>query len=214
MTKTDTVTCVACLPPFYMTFHSRPHKPRRRHGQLSYIIVHPEAPLLQASNNPYGLPAETPRLLSNSAFLPMEWRGHIYPSVDHAYQGAKYLFASNRPELHALFVKGGSLEMRPTQVSRAGSDVGMTERQTKLDLDRWDQLAEPIMTELIEYKCRHPLIHAILKICHTYNIRLYFVSTTDMYWGCDITVQGVLRRGENMFGRLYMDVYKKTIGAT
>jgi predicted NAD-dependent protein-ADP-ribosyltransferase YbiA (DUF1768 family) len=90
----------------------------------------------------------------------------------------------------------------------------MTERQTKLDLDRWDQLAEPIMTELIEYKCRHPLIHAILKICHTYNIRLYFVSTTDMYWGCDITVQGVLRRGENMFGRLYMDVYKKTIGAT
>lgn len=170
---------------------------------IAFLQFHSRSALLTPRNNPFGLPAETGRLLSNFGNIPVTWHGLTYPTVEHAFQAAKYRLASNRPEVAVEFVEGGSIGPDPVMAKRAGSRKGMQTRGAVLDVALWNRLSDDVMKELIRAKKDHPVIHGILEICHSNNIALFHFSRSDMKWGCHVTPEGVLKKGENRLGRIY-----------
>ena len=169
---------------------------------MDHLLFHSKAALIKPKNNPYGLPSDAARILSNFGIIPVTWRGNTYPTVEHAFQGAKYLLASNHPEIEASFRVDGSLGPDPVNAKKAGGKAGMKKTKTVLDVPLWNSIADQVMTELISEKARHPVIQAILAICKEHGIALYHFSRSDMKWGCHINPP----RGENRLGRIYMNI--------
>ena len=158
----------------------------------------------------YGLPENAGKLLSNFAELPVRWRHHTYPTVEHAFQGAKYLF-SNHPEIEKEFREGGAIGPSPVDAKNAGSKSGMKKKGALMSLSNiqeWDAQKEGIMRELIEDKVkRHPLLRDILKSCEKHRIPIVHFSRTDMEWGAHLHDDGLsIKKGNNKLGNLYMQI--------
>lgn len=162
----------------------------------TFLLFHSRAPLISK----YGLPADAGRLLSNFGAIPIVWRGNTYATVEHAFQGAKYLLASNRPELEASIRIGSD----PIIAKRAGSKAGMKAVGAVLDIDLWSSLSDNIMQELIIEKANNPIIRSILMICKENGIGLYHFSRSDMKWGCHVSPP----KGENGLGCIYMELIR------
>jgi len=170
-------------------------------GNMQYLLFHSKAAMLK--NNPYGLPPDAGRILSNFAPIAIQWRGNVYPTVEHAFQGAKYLYASNHPEVEADFRQGGSIGPDPVAAKKAGGRSGMRERNTILDIEKWNVISTNIMIELIHIKAKVSVVRDILRICHKNNIQLYHFSRTDMKWGCHVNADGTIKKGENLLGEIF-----------
>lgn len=149
----------------------------------------------------HGLPAEAGRILSNFGAIPIVWRGRTYPTVEHAFQAAKYLLASDRPDLEPTI-----RNLRyPVMAKRAGSKAGMRAAGAVLDVALWETLSDGIMMELITEKAKHPVVRSILGICRDKGIRLCHYSRSDMKWGCHVSPNP---KGENRLGRMYTELMK------
>lgn len=166
---------------------------------MDRLLFHSKAAILKRKDNPYGLPEDAGRILSNFGDIPVRWRGESYPTVEHAFQGAKYLFASNHPEFEKDFRTGGMIGPDPVDAKKAGGRDGMKKRMTVLDVPMWNAISDQIMKELISEKAKHPVVRDILIICQQNGIALYHYSRFDMKWGCHINPP----RGENRLGGMY-----------
>jgi ribA/ribD-fused uncharacterized protein len=180
-------------PPFVLLFHSKSAKLKPKIMKL------------------YGLPENAGQLLSNFAELPVRWRHHTYPTVEHAFQGAKYLF-SNHPEIEKEFREGGAIgSSSPVEAKHAGSKTGMKKKGAIMSLSNiqeWDAQKEGIMRELIEDKVkRHPVLRDILKSCAKHRIPIVHFSRTNMEWGCHLEEDGLsIKKGNNKLGNMYMQI--------
>lgn len=125
------------------------------------------------------------------------WNNITYPTVKHAFQAAKYLLASNRPDVATEFSEGGSLGPDPVVAKRAGSRKGMHTRGACLDIALWNRLSDGVMRELITIKKQHPVIQGILEICHIHRIPLFHFSLVgyEMGLSCN-TGRYTEKRGE------------------
>ena len=121
--------------------------------------------------------------LSNHSLNSVQFEGDLYPSVEHAFAAAKTL----DPELRAKVREAGD----PDRTKRLG-------RKLKLRAD-WDDVKVDIMRELLRDKFSSPaLAEALLD---TGDAALVEDNTWgDTFWGM---CRG---RGENMLGRLLMEV--------
>lgn len=153
-----------------------------------------------------GIPSDTGRLLSNFANIPVSWQGNVYPTVEHAFQGAKYKLASDNPSIEIEFRIGGSIGDDPADAKRNGSKTGMKKRNTVLDIQKWNNISDDIMTELIIEKSKNPIIRQILQVIRKKNIYLYHFSRSDMKWGCHLDKDGNIKKGENRLGQIYMNI--------
>lgn len=88
------------------------------------------------------------RYLSNFQPARVELDGVVYPSVENAFQAAKYL-RSDRPDLAPALAR-----MAPAEAKSAGSRSGMRRRGATLDLRRWDVESEGVMRRLVAQRLR------------------------------------------------------------
>jgi ribA/ribD-fused uncharacterized protein len=155
----------------------------------------------------YNLPANTPKLLSNFAETPVQWNHHMYPTVEHAFQAAKYLF-STLPSFEKEFRVGGSIGLQPPKVAKTtGSKTGMKKNKAVLNIVEWDSQKNDIMKQLIQDKIqRHDIIRSILQSCREHHIPLFHYSKEDHVWGCTINEEeGTVKEGNNLLGKLFMN---------
>ena len=155
----------------------------------------------------YNLPANTPKLLSNFAETPVQWNHHMYPTVEHAFQAAKYMF-STLPSFEKEFRVGESIGLQPPKVAKtAGSKTGMKKNKAVLNIVEWDSQKNDIMQQLILDKIeRHDIIRSILQSCREHHIPLFHYSKDDYVWGCTINEEeGIVKEGSNLLGELFMN---------
>ncbi len=158
------------------------------------------------------LPPDALRRLSNFSEDPVEFEGHEYPSVEHAFQGQKYK-CSNKPEQIESFYNGTI--KTPLDAKSAGSKSGMKKVGAVLDISCWTSKSEDIMRELIASKIsKNADIQNILKIAKENNIRFVHFSRMDMIWGAhvDASTQKITK-GMNKLGEIYNSYSQHTVSA-
>lgn len=154
----------------------------------------------------FDLPEDAMRRLSNFSLDAVEYEGHRYPSVEHAYQAQKYKY-SNKPELMADFYIGGKLETA-IDAKKAGGKAGMKANGTVLDFTRWSPNSDQIMEDLVKYKVqKYPEIRNILSILRKNNVHLVHTSRGDKNWGATLHPdKSGIKAGQNKLGELYNTV--------
>lgn len=123
--------------------------------------------------------------LSNFTPCQIVYEGVVYPTVEHAFQGAKCKHPEDKAKIAMLAI--------PALAKKAGRRVDM-----RVD---WNEIKVRVMKELLTLKFADPeLRKALLK---TGNAVLIEGNTwNDTFWGvCD-------GKGENYLGRLLMEVRK------
>ncbi len=197
--------------PTVVPLPQKPKSPSTPLPPKSYLMFHSKSKDIDA----FGLPKDAMRRLSNFSMDSVEYDGHVYPSVEHAYQAQKYV-CSNKPELVKMFYDG-TLDTAEKAKS-AGGKGGMKKHGAALDFACWsdkrptnqggmvfDSKGERIMQDLIESKVkRNPEIRDILKILRKNNVGLVHFSRMDMTWGAHMNeAKTEIIRGENKLGDIY-----------
>jgi len=153
----------------------------------------------------------TARHLSNFHVVPekLVYRGVAFPSVENAFQAAKYLH-STRPELFETLA-----HMTPAAAKSAGGKGGMKKVGAVLDVDAWTSENVRVMRELITIRAavdeefrRH------LGMARARGLKLLHFERPPRggglaFWGgsfANATHRELADfRGENMLGRIMMD---------
>lgn len=154
----------------------------------------------------YGLPRDAGKLLSNFAPTPVSWRGHRYPTAEHAFQGAKYWLATNFPAMEKNFREGGQIGMDPAVAKKTGSKGWMKEQTIVLDVAKWNTVSLAVMKEIIRD------IQDILRSCHAHGVRLIHFSRWDNMWGAHVNSDGSIKKGDNRLGNIYNEFAKELGG--
>jgi ribA/ribD-fused uncharacterized protein len=141
--------------------------------------------------------------LSNFSSFDVEYEGHIYPTIEHAYQALKYSCTQNK-DLVGI-IRDEFADKTAVQAKSSGSKKEMKKRGVTLDVKCWNETSLLIMKKLILSKLqRHPEIRKILDVAREQNIRLVHFSRMDMYWGAHTNGEEVT--GLNHLGEIYMDL--------
>ncbi len=156
------------------------------------------------------LPEDACRRLSNFSEDSVEYEGHVYPSVEHAYQAQKYM-CSNHPEYACKFYDGtvvSSIDAR-----KMGSKSGMKAVETTLDIAKWTEVNEQVMEALISSKMeRSEYIRQILTLSAEHGIRYVHFSRNDMFWGAHFDMETYeVTDGENRLGEMYNKKIQKML---
>lgn len=149
---------------------------------------------------------DTPRLLSNFALLDVGYNDQLYPSVEHAFQSAKYLCTS-KPEYGLQFRTNGSIKS-PIDAKKAGSRAGMKKVGVELNISLWNAMKVDVMKALILSKVqRHKVIRDILVLARQNGIKLIHTSRSDLEWGAHLNdMKNAIKRGNNLLGDIYNSV--------
>ena len=132
--------------------------------------------------------------LSNFHPAPFTYNGQTWPTVEHAFQAAKF---PDAPELQE------KIRRTPTP---AGAKI-KGRRGAPLRPD-WEEIKVPLMLELLRAKfAQHPPLAEALKA--TAPAQLREVSRSDSFWAC-----GPNGCGKNQMGNLLHQVRKDIIKST
>lgn len=124
--------------------------------------------------------------LSNFHPAPFTYNGRLWPTVEHAFQAAKF---PDNPDLQE------KIRLTPTP---AGAKI-KGRRGAPLRPD-WEDVKVPLMLELLRAKfAAHPPLAAALAATATAQLRE--VSRSDSFWGC-----GPNGCGKNQMGNLLHQV--------
>lgn len=120
-----------------------------------------------------------------------------YPSVEHAYQAAKFLDS----ELRERFRYNG---LTPGQAKRLGSGLKSKKRKD------WEDVSLEIMKGLLVQKFKYSIL--MRKLCSTFSAVLIEGNTWhDNFWGNCICSDCANIQGQNWLGKLLMEVRKSFI---
>lgn len=122
--------------------------------------------------------------LSNFAICSIWYEGHIYPSVEHAYQGAKTLDLEERGKIRNLAT--------PNQAKKEGKKVHIRED--------WETIKIDIMASLLREKFSQEPDRGLLVSTGNANL------IEGNWWGDTFWGQCPLGIGENWLGRLLMSI--------
>ena len=200
--------------------------PQEEPGHI--LQFHSKSALLKPKDSkPYldaGMSNTAMRDLSNFADFSVEYKGKIYPTVEHAFQSQKYAFSTYEEpkpkktkaakkgedikketldEIFASFTVDG--QMTALDAKKEGGRKAMETRGYTLDIMRWTKESVPLMQALIKSKIeRNPEIRKILEVAKDFNIRFAHFSRSDMKWGCHLTEDGTaIKTGKNLLGEIY-----------
>ncbi len=126
-------------------------------------------------------------IFSNFSSFAVEWRGHLWPTAEHAYQAAKF----TDPEIVTLIREARSAH-DAKRVAHEYSD------RVRLDWNEATKLA--VMEEILWQKVEQ---HAYVKerLLRSRDDELIEDSHTDNFWG-----RGPYWKGANHLGKLWMKI--------
>lgn len=123
------------------------------------------------------------RFLSNFWAVKIKFEGHVYPSVEHAYQAAKTLDEEKRKEIREA--------RTPGEAKRLGRTVELR--------PEWEDIRVSLMKKFLWDKFCDPILAG--KLLDTGDALLVEGNTWgDTFWG---VCKG---KGENQLGKLLMNV--------
>lgn len=126
------------------------------------------------------------RFLSNFYPSPIEFRGAVYASAEHAYQSAK----SDDPAWKEFCADP---EAQPSKVKKASAEVQL--------VADWDAIRIPVMRECLKLKfSQEPLKSRLLETGDTYLMEGNWWG--DVFWGVDLKTN----TGQNHLGQLLMEI--------
>lgn len=156
--------------------------------------------------------------LSNFQPVPVEMDGITYPTVEHAYQRAKFdidalatLSQERREEVLALLSERGfprTVEQLPTIFSDPEIKPGTIKRVADLlrtyDLvgENWDDKRVDSMIDLLMQKYQHPDLARQLQATGE-KVLIEGNTWDDTFWGVTDN------KGRNMLGRIVMNIREK-----
>jgi ribA/ribD-fused uncharacterized protein len=143
--------------------------------------------------------------LSNFSEFDVEYDGHIYRTVEHAFQALKYT-CTERPELVDIVREKYKGELG-NGAKKSGGKAEMKKYGVSLDVACWEKHKDDIMRKLIASKIeRHPEIRRILELAKDRNYTLVHHADrgADMYWGALVKENDRIE-GKNMLGKIYME---------
>lgn len=130
------------------------------------------------------------RWLSNFWSCPIDWKGEVYPSVEHAYQASKF----TSPDARRVIRQAST----PGMAKRFGKNIKNYERVPE---KYWDGIKLDVMLELVRRKFAIPEFKKLLLA--TGNQELQEGNRWgDTFWGVDLRTG----KGENHLGKIIMRV--------
>lgn len=120
------------------------------------------------------------KYLSNfSDAVPIPYKGVVFPSIENAFQAAKYLYSSRTDRFATI------ANMTPVQARTAGSKSGMKKVGAVLDVSKWNEMNTGIMRALIRIRITHDhRFRRLLKDARDHNIKLlHYEGGAEPYWG-------------------------------
>jgi len=126
------------------------------------------------------------RWLSNFWLCPIEYNGHVYKSVEHAYQASKATVESDR-----------------VWIANTSTPAGAKHKAKKIALrPEWNMIRVPVMYELVHIKFSSNL-ELRQKLLDTGDMILEEGNRWhDLFWGIDLDTG----KGQNLLGKLIMQV--------
>lgn len=126
-------------------------------------------------------------VLSNFSSFSLEWCGHRFPTVEHVYHWLK-------------FIDSNDLQQAICDAKSAHEAFKIAQDNKSWRRRDWDAVKVPLMKNLLRAKCReHEYVRR--KLLATGDRALIENSWRDDFWGW-----GPNRDGQNMLGRLWMEV--------
>jgi predicted NAD-dependent protein-ADP-ribosyltransferase YbiA (DUF1768 family) len=139
----------------------------------------------------------------------VEYKGVVFPSIEHAFQAAKFLF-SNRPELFRTFV---NFAPKAIDAKRAGGKGAFKKLGATLDAAAWNKHSTDVMRDLVRSRVKNdPLYRKIIKCARKDNIRLLHYEKAfgkrgaEPFWGGYFKKGTEQFFGKNMLGKIMMSV--------
>ena len=127
-------------------------------------------------------------VLSNFSSFSVQWRGHRYPTSEHVYHVEK--FRNYRGDIADMIAFAPS----------AHEAFKIAERHKADRRPDWDEIKVEVMREILRAKAmQHEYVH--LKLLATGDRELVENSWRDDFWGW-----GPNRDGQNMLGKLWMEI--------
>jgi len=149
--------------------------------------------------------------LSNFSFLPKKTPLRVFDqnfyTPEHAYQYAKCNFLDSH-ENAMEFTTSGSLDT-PAKAKQRGGKIRGSEAREAI----WsNSLRKDKMKEILEARFEHDKIfERILRAVHTKKWYLLHESENDRYWGGKIDEETGVIQGENVLGKLMMNLVSQKI---
>lgn len=126
-------------------------------------------------------------VLSNFSAFRLNWQAYDFDTAEHAYHWAKFLDA---PAVRSEILAARSAH-HAYQIAQSNKD---------LRRDDWDDIKVDVMRDILRAKAgQHPYV--LRKLVETGNRELIENSWRDDFWGW-----GVDRNGQNVLGRLWMEI--------
>ncbi len=157
------------------------------------------------------LPLNAPRALSTFSPHAVTWESKRYPTVEHAFQAAKYAM-SGRADVAALFEVGGTIgTQEPAVAKREGGKGAFKTRKVLLDVAKWTTESVPIMRGLIQQKVdSHADIYAIVSLLaenHVHTVHYENPGRSCQFWGANMNADRTeILAGNNELGKIYNDI--------
>lgn len=133
------------------------------------------------------------RWLSNFYHCRIPYQGITYPSVEHAYQAAKFTNESTKEDISLLSAG---------QAKRFG-------QKKPIETDNWDSVKEGVMQELLEIKFSIPSLAERLIALQGVHIQ-EGNRWGDEFWGINLKTH----RGNNRLGKIIMNIRDRKIEET
>jgi ribA/ribD-fused uncharacterized protein len=131
-------------------------------------------------------------VLSNFSAFNLLWQGHTFPTSEHAYHWEKFWCNGYGP--------GWPVALRIKDAASAHEAFKIAEQNKQLRFSRWDDVKVNIMLDILRAKAaQHEYVRR--KLLATGERELIEDSWRDDFWGW-----GPNRDGQNMLGRLWMQV--------
>lgn len=129
-------------------------------------------------------------VLSNFSAFQLLWHGHVFPTSEHAYQWSKFVGEHGDSVVAFRIIRAPS----------AHEAFKIAERNKESRHPNWDDVKVGIMRDILRAKAdQHEYVRR--KVLATGDRTLIENSWRDDVWGW-----GPNRDGQNMLGRLWMDV--------
>ena len=129
-------------------------------------------------------------VLSNFSAFNLRWKGHVFPTLEHAYHWEKF------PEVN----QGQHLKRFIANAPSAHEAFKLAQEAKECQRRDWNEIKVDVMRDLLRAKAsQHEYVRR--KLLATGNRELVENSWRDDFWGW-----GPNRDGKNMLGRLWMEV--------
>jgi ribA/ribD-fused uncharacterized protein len=131
-------------------------------------------------------------VLSNFSAFAVEWKGHLFPTSEHAYHWEKFLFPDR--------LTGATLRSEIRYAKSAHEAFKIAEANRDKMRDDWPFVRHNIMFDILRAKVnQHEYVRR--KLLETGDRELIEDSWRDDFWGW-----GPNKDGQNVLGRLWMEV--------